>query len=225
MDSIESLLAKQVQLIQQIEQFFELQSCRTDVLADLNNLQLKTGECANALQQAKQYLARFRSDLGPRYVEVIRRMRMNELLMLHLLEQLDREDGKKAAALQIQKSNVQHPEKKADSLGPKMLTVEKMTLSDYQNSPFVSKMKPRCLSFLDFNVRISQEEFEQIPKYMKGRESVDELIAFLQSVVVSCFEEKYTLLYKNKKAITNQHDLALWKAFNLQQSAFPSECC
>ncbi|KAL9699309.1 hypothetical protein quinque_002750 [Culex quinquefasciatus] len=102
-----------------------------------------------------------------------------------------------------------------------LATDRKMTLLDYQNSPFVSKMKPRCLSFLDFNVVISQEDFEQIPKYMRGRESVDELVTFLQTVVVACFEEKYTLLYKNKKAITNQQDLALWKAFNLQQAAFP----
>lgn len=231
MESIETLLAKQADVISRIETFFDLQASRSQIIDQLNGLHHKARDCSGAVQRAKQCLGRFRTDLGPRYAEVIKKMRLNELLMLHLLEQLDRtEDGRGGGGgrkvLQAVQ-NVGEPggvkQEPVSSVKPASLAVDrKMTLLDYQNSPFVSKMKPRCLSFLDFNVVISQDDFEQIPKYMRGRESVDELMAFLQTVVVACFEEKYTLLYKNKKAITNQQDLALWKAFNLQQAAFPN---
>lgn len=223
MDSIEPLLAKQVELIQRIETFFDLQASRTQIVGELNSLHHKTRDCSSAVQQAKTCLGQFRTELGPRYAEVIKKMRLNELLILHLLENLDRPVERKVLQV-VQHGNVEHNVKKepVSSLGTGLKTVEKMSLVDYQNSPFVAKMKPRCLSFLDFNVLISQDDFEQIPKYMRGRESVDELVNFLQTVVVACFEEKYTLLYKNKKAITNQQDLALWKAFNLQQAAFPN---
>ncbi|XP_039430117.1 uncharacterized protein LOC120413385 [Culex pipiens pallens] len=231
MESIETLLAKQADVINRIETFFDLQASRSQVVRQLNNLHHKARECSDAVNQAKNCLKRFRTDLGPRYAEVIRKMRLNELLILHLLEQLDRTDGGggdgRKVLQAVQNGNVGEQaveQEPVSSLKPaaSLTTDRKMTLLDYQNSPFVSKMKPRCLSFLDFNVVISQEDFEQIPKYMRGRESVDELVTFLQTVVVACFEEKYTLLYKNKKAITNQQDLALWKAFNLQQAAFPN---
>lgn len=232
MESIEMLLAKQADVINRIETFFDLQASRSQVIGHLNSLHHKARECSDAVKQAKNCLRRFRTDLGPRYAEVIRKMRLNELLILHLLEQLDRTDGGgdgRKVLQAVQNENVgeqvvkQEPVSSLKPAAASQAADRKMTLLDYQNSPFVSKMKPRCLSFLDFNVVISQEDFEQIPKYMRGRESVDELVTFLQTVVVACFEEKYTLLYKNKKAITNQQDLALWKAFNLQQAAFPSK--
>lgn len=230
MESIETLLAKQVEVVRRIETFFDLQASRSQVIGELNSLHHKARECSSAVHQAKLSLGRFRSELGPRYAEVIKKMRLNELLMLHLLEQLDARgtnEGRKALQV-VQNGNVidqpvkLEPESSLKSSTTQLTLEKKMTLLDYQNSPFVSKMKPRCLSFLDFNVAVSQEDFEQIPKYMRGRESVDELVTFLQTVVVACFEEKYTLLYKNKKAITNQQDLAMWKAFNLQQAAFPN---
>lgn len=232
MESIEILLAKQVDIVRRIETFFDLQASRSQVIGELNDLHHKARECSNSVHQAKLSLDRFRRELGPRYAEVIKKMRLNELLMLHLLEQLDARstttEGRKVLQV-VQNGNVAdqqqvklEPESSLKPAAAQLTLEKKMTLLDYQNSPFVSKMKPRCLSFLDFNVAISQEEFEQIPKYMRGRESVDELVTFLQTVVVACFEEKYTLLYKNKKAITNQQDLAMWKAFNLQQAAFPN---
>ncbi|KAL9699298.1 hypothetical protein quinque_002739 [Culex quinquefasciatus] len=213
MESIETLLAKQADVINRIETFFDLQASRSQVVGQLNSLQHNARQCSDAVQQAKNCLRRFCTDLGPRYAEVIRKMRLNELLILHLLEQLDRTDGGggdgRKVLQAVQNGNVGEQTVKQEpvsSLKPaaSLATDRKMTLLDYQNSPFPG-------GFL-----------EQIPKYMRGRESVDELVTFLQTVVVACFEEKYTLLYKNKKAITNQQDLALWKAFNLQQAAFPN---
>ncbi|XP_058464403.1 uncharacterized protein LOC131438407 [Malaya genurostris] len=221
MEGLESRLKKQVELIKRIETFFELQACKSLIVSDCNNLHTNSCDSSDALREARKSVTHFRKHLYPKYTEVKQLLHKNLLLMLHLMEQIDK----------IQCNNVlkeQHPntvmnsqQQKTNSI-PTVHTVDKMFLTDYQKSPFVSKMKPRCLSFLDFNIQISQEEFEQVPKYMRGRDSLDELIGFLQSVIVSCFEEKYSLLYKNKKAVTNQQDLAMWKTFHQQQTAFPN---
>lgn len=223
MEGLETLLEKQVQLIQRIETFFELQACKSDIVADLNELNGKCSDSTSAFQGAKQSLDKFRHELGPKYVDVMRKMQRNNLLVIHLMEKLDEIAEQQSHVLRERHPNAQPNYPVASGGNPKSAASadKPMYLAEYQKSPFVAKMKPRCLSFLDFNFRISQEEFDQIPKYMRGRENLDELIAFMQTVIVSCFEEKYTLLYKNKKAVTNQQDLALWKAFNQQQAAFP----
>ncbi|EAT38512.1 AAEL009611-PA [Aedes aegypti] len=215
MENITTSLEKQVQLLRRIETFFELQACKPDIVADMNDLNRQCLDTTGALNKAKFALDKFRNELGPKYVDVMRKMQRNQTLAIHLMGQLKDNDRKKPI---LQEHNGQ-----TDSIGSaKKVTADKMFLSDYQKSPFVTKMKPRCLSFLDFNFKITHEEFDQIPKYMRGRENLDELLAFMQTVIVPSFEEKYTLLYKNKKAVTNQQDLALWKIFNQQQSAFPN---
>ncbi|XP_062543778.1 spindle and kinetochore-associated protein 1-like [Armigeres subalbatus] len=215
MDNIEALLEKQVCLIQRMETFFELQACKPDIVPDVNELNAQLLHSKNGFDQAKHSLTKFRQQLATKYVEVIRKMQRNQLLIIDLMEKVGEKENIKHV---LQEQNGQ-----MKPIGStKTATTDKMLLSEYQKSPFVAKMKPRCLSFLDFNFNINHEEFEQIPKYMRGRENLDELMAFMQTVIVPCFEEKYTLLYKNKKAVTNQQDLALWKIFNQQQTAFPN---
>lgn len=220
MNGIEAMLEKQVQLIKRLEAFFELQACKSDIVADLNELNGQCRDSTNALQKTKQSLDKFRHQLVPQYVEVIRKMQRNNLLAIHIMEKLDETTERQSNVLRELPSNALPNHLTVGKLKATAST-EKMFLSEYQKSPFVAKMKPRCLSFLDFDFRINQVEFDQIPKYMRGRENLDELVAFMQTVIVSCFEEKYTMLYKNKKAVTNQQDLALWKVYNQQQEAFP----
>lgn len=220
MEGIEALLDKQVQLIQRIEAFFVLQACKSDVVEDLNELNGKCKESSNVLHTAKQSLDKFRQELGPKYVDVMRKMQRNNLLVIHLLEKLEENAERQSNVLRELPPNAL-PNHLAGFKLKTTASTEKMYLSEYQKSPFVAKIKPRCLSFLDFHFCIRQEDFDQIPKYMRGRENLDELVAFMQTIIVPCFEEKYTLLYKNKKVVTNQQDLALWKAFNQQQAAFP----
>lgn len=217
MNEIESFLAKQVEVIHQIEKFFELHVSKSAITSELNILNEQTQSSSEAIMKAEKASQQFRNKQCSSYADVIRKMHRNQLLMLNLLEHLNETDKTACrGVLKEQKPNNDH-------LKQNLLSVDKMFLADYQKSPFVSKMKPRCLSFLDFNVHISLEEFERIPKYMRGRENLEELVCFLKKVIVSAFEEKYSLLYKNKKAVTNQQDLVLWKAYNQQQSAFPSK--
>ncbi|XP_053690067.1 uncharacterized protein LOC128738743 [Sabethes cyaneus] len=215
MDGIETLLAKQVQMIHRMEKFFELHVTRSAITNELVVLEEQTRNSSDSIHKARNTVERFCDKQCSAYSVIIRKMHRNQLLMLQLLEYLNKTDKTVRGVLKEQKLNNDH-------LKQNLASVDKMFLADYQKSPFVSKMKPRCLSFLDFNVQITPEEFERIPKYMRGRDTLDELVGFLQTVIISSFEEKYSLLYKNKKAVTNQQDLVLWKAYNQQQSTFPN---
>ncbi|XP_011205224.2 spindle and kinetochore-associated protein 1 [Bactrocera dorsalis] len=99
----------------------------------------------------------------------------------------------------------------------------KLTLSSYKESPLVKQrnINPIPFTFLDFEYRITPEQFEAIPKYMRGRESVDELRNFLDSVIVPCFNKKYQLIHRQRSTLRNRHDLELWKVYNQQSSYVP----
>lgn len=58
---------------------------------------------------------------------------------------------------------------------------------------------------------------------MRGRETVDELKNFLDTVLVPCFNEKYQLLQRHRDCIRNHVDLDLWKVYKEQASYFPGK--
>lgn len=99
----------------------------------------------------------------------------------------------------------------------------KLTLSSYMESPLVKQrtLNPIPFTFLDFEYRITPEQYESIPKYMRGRESVDDLRNFLDAVIVPCFNKKYQLIHRQRSAVRNRHDLELWKVYNQQSSYVP----
>lgn len=99
----------------------------------------------------------------------------------------------------------------------------RMRVTDYENSPYTSRRKPIQLQFLDFEAHITPEEFATVPSYMKGRENLDELRAFLEETVISCFTEKYKLLCKKRDAIRNPHDIEIWKIYRQQKDDFPGK--
>lgn len=57
---------------------------------------------------------------------------------------------------------------------------------------------------------------------MKGRETLDELRHFFDSVIVKCFTIKYTLMHKHREVVRNQHDMILWKHYHSQAEYFPN---
>lgn len=95
-----------------------------------------------------------------------------------------------------------------------------MSLAEFQHSPFAKKIKPLSLNFVDFEKEITQMEFDTIPRYMKGRDTVGELNHFLETVVIRCFNDKYTLVYKNREAVKIA-DKNLWCTYRQQINYFP----
>lgn len=84
-------------------------------------------------------------------------------------------------------------------------------------------MKPAALQFIDFEALIKPNDFGRIATYMRGRETMADLQLFLDSVVVRCFSEKYTLLLKKRECVRNPQQLALWKHYEQQSEYFPQK--
>ncbi|XP_061389363.1 spindle and kinetochore-associated protein 1-like [Musca vetustissima] len=99
----------------------------------------------------------------------------------------------------------------------------RLKMSDYKNLPLVKKkIAPIPIFFAEFDVHISPQQFDKIPKYMSGRETVDQLNGFLESVIIPCFNEKYQLIHKQRN-ILRGNDLELWKLYNDQASYLPGK--
>lgn len=54
---------------------------------------------------------------------------------------------------------------------------------------------------------------------MKGRETLDDIQNFLESVIIRCFTSKYTLLPKRREAVAPM-ELDLWSLYKSQEEYF-----
>ncbi|XP_013108833.1 uncharacterized protein LOC106088080 [Stomoxys calcitrans] len=99
----------------------------------------------------------------------------------------------------------------------------KIKIKDYKQSPLVQKkISPIPIQFEEFDVQIAQKDFDKIPKYMCGRETLDQLNSFLETVIIPCFNEKYKLIHKQRQGLRS-NDLELWKMFNEQSHYLPGK--
>lgn len=60
-------------------------------------------------------------------------------------------------------------------------------------------------------------------RYMCGRETLDQLNSFLETVIIPCFNDKYQLIHKERSCLRNLNDLELWKLYNEQASCLPGK--
>lgn len=56
-------------------------------------------------------------------------------------------------------------------------------------------------------------------RYMRGRETLDDIQQFLENVIIRCFTSKYTLLPKRREAVAPM-DLDLWNLYKSQEDYF-----
>lgn len=56
---------------------------------------------------------------------------------------------------------------------------------------------------------------------MKGRETIDDLQSFLDTVIIACLTDKYTLFFKKREAIRINPDVERWKLYHNQSSYHP----
>uniref|UniRef100_A0A182K1J3 SKA complex subunit 1 n=1 Tax=Anopheles christyi TaxID=43041 RepID=A0A182K1J3_9DIPT len=213
---LENIFQKQLDTMQRIELFLDIYKCKEFVASDLQKLKEDSREAADKLQCTKEYLETDRKDVCSQFIEIMQKMRRNELLMLHLLEVGQYNEAKSAAKPAQSDTPKSMPLKELQNENP-----SKMHLTDYSKSPFAARSKSKDLQFYDFDAEITEEEYETIPKYLRGRMQLSELVQFLEKEVIKCFEEKYTLMYKHRKALSNQHDLTAWKDYNNMQANFP----
>uniref|UniRef100_A0A4Y0BL02 SKA complex subunit 1 n=1 Tax=Anopheles funestus TaxID=62324 RepID=A0A4Y0BL02_ANOFN len=216
--SLDTIFQKQLDTMQRIELFLDIYKCKPIVADDLRELKEEVCSAGEKLQSTKLYLESDRKDVCSQFIEIMQKMRRNELLMLHLLEVGAQNENATVRSAQSSISKETPLKELQNEANP-----SKMYLQDYTKSPFASRSKARNIHFYDFDVAITEEEFETIPRYLKGRMQLSELKQFLEKEVVKCFEEKYTLMYKHRKALVNQHDLNEWKVYNSMQANFPDQ--
>uniref|UniRef100_A0A182QTM7 SKA complex subunit 1 n=1 Tax=Anopheles farauti TaxID=69004 RepID=A0A182QTM7_9DIPT len=213
--TLENIFKKQSDTVKRIELFFDIYKCKEFVSSDLRELKEDACTAAEKLRCIKEYLESDRKDVYSQFIEIMQKLRRNEQLMLHLLEIGPQSDPAKEPAPQTCATK-QMP---LNESGKENLL--KMHLQDYSKSPFAARSKPnKDIRFYEFEASITEEQFETLPKYLKGRMQLSELANFLEDVI-KCFEEKYTLMYKQRKAVVNQHDVAIWKEYNNLQPNFP----
>lgn len=58
---------------------------------------------------------------------------------------------------------------------------------------------------------------------MCGRETLDQLNSFLETIIIPCFNEKYKLIHKERSGLRNLNDLDLWKLYKEQASLLPGK--
>ncbi|XP_049548282.1 spindle and kinetochore-associated protein 1-like [Anopheles darlingi] len=222
MNDLGHIFQKQLEKIERIELFLNIYKCKDLVEDDLRAVRKDGREAADRVYRAKEYLEGDRSQKLFHYAEIMKKMRRNERLMLHLLEITAGQQSNKATTVEPSETPLakQLPLKENNGQGG---IPSKMHLQDYSKSPFVSRTKSRKMKFYDFECEITEGQFETIPKYLRGRMQLAELQQFLETEIVKCFEEKYTLIYKTRKAIVNQQELAIWSEYNLLQSNFPDQ--
>ncbi|XP_055908571.1 uncharacterized protein LOC129943276 [Eupeodes corollae] len=234
-----------------IESVVSLNLRRSNIEPQIQELAQKTEEVKSLIQQCNQVMKVEYSNVMNEHKLIMRKLQQQQLKALEVLierKQSAKEDEQKTKQLlhvrgaPTAATNVAYgttplgvlKEKQPKSISKhlavksvqKLDTVEgKMYLEDYLQSPFVRKTKPlsRPFQFIDFEAEITSEIFESIPKYMRGRETVEELKNFLDTVLVPCFNEKYQLLHRHRDCIRNHVDLDMWKLYNDQASYFPGQ--
>lgn len=81
----------------------------------------------------------------------------------------------------------------------------------------MKKMRPISLKFVDFDYKITEEEFSKLPSYMKGRETMRDIQGFLDDVVVATLTSKYMLVPKRKEAVAAK-EVDLWNLYKSQET-------
>lgn len=86
----------------------------------------------------------------------------------------------------------------------------------------ISKHDPQIqVNVPDFEYNITEGDFNDIPKYLRGREAQSELQRTIDEIVCPCFIEKYTILGKPNSQNANFNQRQLRKHFLDQQDYFP----
>ncbi|KAG5682885.1 hypothetical protein PVAND_012203 [Polypedilum vanderplanki] len=98
------------------------------------------------------------------------------------------------------------------------IPASRLAVNIYSKSPLIRKRTTK-LMFTDFEAEINEEDFKQIPSYIRGRITISELQNFLNNVLIHCFNQKYEIFYKNRACLTTR-EFQLQQIFQSQASYF-----
>lgn len=86
--------------------------------------------------------------------------------------------------------------------------------------PLFAKKKPKALP--SFTASVTDEEFSNIPAYMKGRHSLEDFQQFIDKAVIPTFNDKYRILAKPRTGMKT-NELNLQNLFKSQANFFEGQ--
>ncbi|CRK94632.1 CLUMA_CG008132, isoform A [Clunio marinus] len=198
--------------IRNIEESITVLSHLPAVSDDVKNLEDFLKENKDLTAKMKKAHKEHHEHLMAEYKEVNATMSRCNLKMLYLLKCLE---AKSEAAKDEPRTKT-----RVDSL---KLVINpnnnRVTINEFIKSP-LSKTRIRTkLQFSDFETEITDEDFDTISSYMKGRITLNELTEFLNNVIIQAFNEKYQILNQHSEVLTIV-ERSLQNTFKQQASFF-----
>jgi hypothetical protein len=220
-DSMEitKLYGSRFATLEKLENAVVLLAKKPEHLPELKALKSKSLDCQQLLATCNVMMSNT-TNLKCRYENVLQKSRVLQLIMLQKLEEVENippHSNMHSNSLQPTETPASQPQPKLN-----LETPARMFLADYATSPFVRKVKPVKLEFLDFETAVIEEaDFQKIPKYMRNRESRAELQAFMETIIVPCFTEKYAMFHRTREFVKHPADLEKWRLYQSQSNYFP----
>ncbi|KAM7360790.1 uncharacterized protein ACRADG_007760 isoform 2-T2 [Cochliomyia hominivorax] len=230
--------------ISRLNNFIALCLRRNKLSKELEQITLDAIKVRDLMTEAHELMQKDFQSLLEEFDEVMSQMRKKQILVMgyvikekqRKINEVEEEEKKVQLILSSGKSNTKLKSSTAPKSAIKKLGVNlaklnlnhalsvtpKIKISEYKESPMVKKrINPLVFQFQEFDITITQQQFDTIPKYMCGRETLEQLNSFLETVIIPCFNEKYQLMHKERSCLRNLNDLELWKLYNEQASSLP----
>ncbi|KAI8130474.1 hypothetical protein FF38_11916 [Lucilia cuprina] len=241
-------IEEQIKLIEvkisKLNNFIALSLRREKVSKELEKLVSDAIIVRDLMTKSHELLQKEFNTLENDYNEVMSEMRKKQMLVMnYVIKEKKRkikesEEEEKKVQLILSGAKSSGSAIKANSTAPKsavkkidllaklnpsqtLSATPKIKINDYKQSPMIKKKVNPIFQFEEFDVTITQQQFDKIPKYMCGRETLDQLNSFLETVIIPCFNEKYQLMHKERSCLRNLNDIELWKLYNEQSSYLP----
>lgn len=160
MEKLEELFNQRLEKIQQLDEFLEIYAIKQENLPKIIKLNENIEKFAEKIEEAQFQRDRM-IELQRRYQNAMNKARRQEITMLNMIEKLDSIEIK----MPVMKNNVLTPSGVENCTPSQTGTHQRsMSIQEYQKSPFVKKIKPISLNFLDFEATISLNDFQKVPK-------------------------------------------------------------
>lgn len=160
MEKLEELFNQRLEKIQQLDEFLEIYAIKQENLPKIIKLNENIEKFGEKIEEAKFQTDRM-IELQRRYQSVMNKARRQEISMLNMIEKLDSIVIKMPEKVK----NILTPSGDENCTPSQTGTLQRaMSIQEYQKSPFVKKIKPISLNFLDFEATISADDFQRVPK-------------------------------------------------------------
>lgn len=213
--------------IEVMEKFIALSFRRESILPRVKSLVKDVQTVRNLVESANQRMEKEVDTLEMEHDKLMRRMREKQTIILDYLLKSKRKNIQKSEEDEVRSAKKQFAVLEVGSLRKAIMcsVTPTMKINDYKESPMVYRPRPNPirLNFEEFEFEVTVEMFNKVPKYMVGRESLDEINTFLESIIIACFNEKYQLLYRKRSTLRKPKDMELWNLYNQQESYVPGK--